>query len=368
MNTKPIEQTLQEREREREAESKKQESETVAAKITRFLEGGMGAAEMDDFSKTDAAEIDAAIRKREQDKARRRARDERHAAEQWADVYDEEELAVAMAEVRKFVLKHPTFRGDIVENRNVLLYWLIDEKLLCTADNLERAYQDLKPRGVFIEKTEEERRIEKMSAKDFKKEHASDWPAQGIPPLVLQSVGKVLDTFSAAHPEYVHSEGNKNKILAALEKCGVPVSVQAIEEIYQDLAARRELELKNAVMEYGASRIIDLGGRPQGFPKESEKYSFKMKIRSMTADQIAERCANDPAFKEASITFETVRNVNKRLQPSVFRTAVKSPWRLIPAKPYSKLLSRLGPCANTPRAARTISTECQLEEIFRLKV
>jgi hypothetical protein len=299
MNTKPIEQTMQEREREQEAKEKKQRSESVGAKIGKFLDGGMRADEMNIFSQTHAAEIDTEIKKREQDAARRRARDERHASEQWNDIFDEEELAAAMAEVRKFVLNHPTFRGDIVENRNVLLYWLIDEKLLCTAENLERAYQDLKPRGVFIEKTEEERRVEKMSAKDYKKEHASDWPAEGIPPLVLQSIAKVLDTFSAAHPEYVHSESNKDKILAALGESGVPLSVQAIEEVYKDLAARRELELNNAVMAYGGTRIVDLGGQPQGFPKESEKYSFKMKIRSMTANEIAQRCLDDPQFKSS---------------------------------------------------------------------
>lgn len=54
-----------------------------------------------------------------------------------------------------------------------------------------------------------------------------------------------------------------------------------------------------ATSESTVTRVVDYGEQKHGFPRESEKYSFKMKIRAMSADELAQRCADDPAFKTA---------------------------------------------------------------------
>ena len=55
--------------KERKTETGKQPPETLAAKISLFLDGGMSAVEMDMLSKTHAAAIDAEIRRRAEEKA-----------------------------------------------------------------------------------------------------------------------------------------------------------------------------------------------------------------------------------------------------------------------------------------------------------
>ena len=45
--------------------------------------------------------------------------------------------------------------------------------------------------------------------------------------------------------------------------------------------------------------LVDYGEQTRGVPPEPEKYSFKQKIRSMSASEIAQRCQDDPAFKKA---------------------------------------------------------------------
>ena len=43
-----------------------------------------------------------------------------------------------------------------------------------------------------------------------------------------------------------------------------------------------------------------MGGKDySGYPSESEKAWFKPKVRSMSATEFAERCQQDPAFKES---------------------------------------------------------------------
>lgn len=55
----------------------------------------------------------------------------------------------------------------------------------------------------------------------------------------------------------------------------------------------------SATNEGRVTRVVDYGQQKRGVPPESDKYSFKMKIRAMSADQLAQRCADDPSFKAA---------------------------------------------------------------------
>lgn len=54
-----------------------------------------------------------------------------------------------------------------------------------------------------------------------------------------------------------------------------------------------------ATSESTVTRVVDYGEQKHGVPPESEKYSFKMKVRAMSADELAQRCADDPTFKTA---------------------------------------------------------------------
>jgi len=54
----------------------------------------------------------------------------------------------------------------------------------------------------------------------------------------------------------------------------------------------------SATNEGSVTRVTDYG-QQKHVPPESEKYSFKMKVRAMSADELAQRCADDPAFKAA---------------------------------------------------------------------
>lgn len=46
-------------------------------------------------------------------------------------------------------------------------------------------------------------------------------------------------------------------------------------------------------------RVLDYPHEQRGVPPQPEKHSFRMKVRSMSASEIAQRCADDPVFKAA---------------------------------------------------------------------
>ncbi len=54
-----------------------------------------------------------------------------------------------------------------------------------------------------------------------------------------------------------------------------------------------------ATSQGSVTRVVDYGAQKHGIPPESEKYSFKMKVRAMSANELAQRCADDPMFKAA---------------------------------------------------------------------
>ena len=106
----------------------------------------------------------------------------------------------------------------------------------------------------------ERQRVANQSAEEYRKEHASDWPAPSIPPLVMAGIEKNLDAFASLHPDYVRCPENAAKMISAVQNRG-PISIQLLEEAYNGL--RGQLQTNNAVKEYGATRLVDLGGRPR---------------------------------------------------------------------------------------------------------
>src|SRR5260370_36286145 len=54
-----------------------------------------------------------------------------------------------------------------------------------------------------------------------------------------------------------------------------------------------------ATSESNVVRVTNYGQQTHGVPPEPDKYSFKQKIRSMSASEIAQRCQDDPTFRKA---------------------------------------------------------------------
>jgi hypothetical protein len=277
-------------------------------------------------------ERERALNQREIDEQNTRNRDAWRAAECWADRDRPQEREAAIAEFKKFSDAFPQFLGSISPlNRERLLAWLRDRNLLVAYHNLVAGFEDLAIRGDLVldatvcgagpetevsghqlanhpnlyklllpvpARNSEHDKINKMSAAEFLAA-TPELHETRIAPLAARKVSTVFDSFLSFHPEYVRCEANKNKILEALGNA--PISIQSLEAVYQNLRGRGELELDNtAIAAHGASRYMDLGGREYpGFPSESEKYSFKIKVREMSSAEIASRCNDDPQFRAA---------------------------------------------------------------------
>jgi hypothetical protein len=274
-----------------ERDKRQPDQADLASRIAAYLNNELSASEMDKLSKGHGPLIDAEIQRREQAAQRKKELDEKNALRIFNGIYTEREEADARQACSEVRQKHPILR--IVKYQLMLLGEVASRKQFVTVPNLEAAYQSLRAEGAFEEPIEPV-----QSAEQYRKEHSEDWPAPEVPPLISQRIEKFLATFKSANPQYILSPKNSAKMMDGILKSGSTISLPLIQAVYEDLSARGELELNNT--QTGAVvTVTDLGGRSQGFPKESEKYSLKMKIRSMTADQIAQRCADDPAFERA---------------------------------------------------------------------
>jgi hypothetical protein len=262
-------------------------------RINDYLADKLTAAQMKELSDAFGPQIDAEILRREQAAQRKKELDEKNALRIFDGVFTDKEEAAARKACAEYAPRHPSILG-IVKNQLMLLEEVWRRKQFVTVPNLDSAYKFLDSQGAF------EKPIEPIqSATEFKAANIQDWPEErGIPPLVRQRIEKLLDTFCTNHAEYIRSDSNAQKIMAALPPGAV--SLQGIEEAFQ--AVRGKLDLNDSVQRGELVTVTNMGGHPHGFPKESEKYSLKMKVRSMSADQIAQRCADDPAF-EAALNF-----------------------------------------------------------------
>jgi hypothetical protein len=300
--TKSIEETMAAREDDAAELAKQQPDQAdLASRIAAYLSDQLSASEMDALYRTNQKEIDAEIERRDRAAKQKKEQDVRKAKSLWVDdLATQADATAADAEIRKFLLAHPHFPRHVPQNGQALLRWLAENNLLCTLENLEKAYVFLRPQGVFVQKTEEEQVEARMSASEFKKMHASDWPEErAIPPLILQRIAQILETFAQANPRYIHSDSNKNKIVSALVKSGMQITTQSLQEIYNDLTSRGELELSNAAQTGEVLTVTNLGGHAPGYPARPQKYSFRKKIDEMTADEVKQRILDDPNFEAA---------------------------------------------------------------------
>jgi hypothetical protein len=263
----------------------------LAAQIDAYLSDRLGATDMKKLSDEYGPQIDAEMARREEVAQHKREQDEKNAQRIANGVYTDAEERAARQACSEVGQKHPTVL-NILKNQLKLLEEVAKRKEFYTAPNLEAAYKFLDSQGAF-----EKPVVPVQSAEEYKKEHIQDWPEeQGVPPSILQRVGKVLDTFSLSHPEYLHTDSNAQKIMAALPP-GAPVSLQLVEEAF--LNVRDQLELSNAVQRGEIVKFVDMGSSPAGYPPRPRKYSLMKKLEGMSADEVRERMLNDKNFEAA---------------------------------------------------------------------
>jgi hypothetical protein len=92
------------------------------------------------------------------------------------------------------------------------------------------------------------------------------------------------DDFLAQHPELLDRR--------------TPPIIAARQAATQNAAAH-SAKTAAATREGSVTRLVDYGPQKHGVPPGPDKYSYKKKIRSMSASEIAQRCQDDPAFRKS---------------------------------------------------------------------
>jgi hypothetical protein len=125
---------------------------------------------------------------------------------------------------------------------------------------------------------------------------ARDWDATKIESYTaafreLTEQGKLTigpaesaDEYLAAHPE--------------LKDNRVPPLIDTRHQREQNTEAHFAKSAA-ATNESSVTRVVDYPHEQRGVPPQPDKLSFRMKVRSMSASEIAQRCADDPGFRKA---------------------------------------------------------------------
>jgi len=153
----------------------------------------------------------------------------------------------------------------------------------------------------YTAESQERERTKRMSAADYKKEHPEAFDSGKVPPMIENRFRQAVATLLVNHPELVQSEENAELLRSYLAEKGLPFNVTNLEVAHTALREAGELKTNSeAVVTSGQTKLIDLGGyREPGYPPRSRKSSFQQKIDGMTADELKQRMAIDPAFRDA---------------------------------------------------------------------
>jgi hypothetical protein len=275
-------------------------SEYIAEKIADYLDNKLSGDEMDSLYKNYGGAIESERLHREQAANEKKARAEARAEDLWNDRRKPttEENAADKATIEEFCLRHPTWRRDIPTNVEKLLAHLRLNNELISTEALEAGYRELKLGGLFIESTEEEERVRRMSADSFLREH-EELQDRRVPPLARAAVEKALISFASLRPEYLPTAKNATLMLGWLSETGLPPSTGNLDQAFNALGSQGFLELGDAVVSSGQTRFIDFGPRQPGYPSQPAKPSFRALVRDLTADELKQRMLDDKKFEAA---------------------------------------------------------------------
>ena len=204
----------------------------------------------------------------------------------FADRATPEETAAAVKETQKFAERFPQGQfGTMPENRKKLIGWLKENNRAITYANLVEAFETLAIAGELVlspnvisvgsevevtgEALRKYPRLDKLLAAQ-KRPSAED--------------SQTADEFKASHPE--------------LHDTRVPFIVAVRQERAANTAAH-EKTTGAVTASSGSTKVVDYPQEQHGVPPQPDKASFRKKINSMTADQIQQECAINPAFKKS---------------------------------------------------------------------
>ena len=195
-----------------------------------------------------------------------------------------EESRRILAELQKFQASFPQFIASRSENA-VLLEWLKDRNMDLTYRNLVESFEAnalegkvwLNPNAISAGSETEVSGPQLLQHPNFFK---LIQPQQRMSETDRLSAQEFYDGHKELHPKQVSPfEMQKRQ------------KVESTQAYFAQAASARATG--NVV------NLVDYGEQTRGVPPEPEKYSFKQKIRSMSASEIAQRCQDDPAFKKA---------------------------------------------------------------------
>ncbi|SRR6266446_855946 len=195
-----------------------------------------------------------------------------------------EEAKRILAELQKFQASFPQFIASRSENA-VLLEWLKDRNMDLTYRNLAASFEAnalegkvwLNPNAISAGSETEVSGQQLLQHHNFFK---LIQPQQRMSETDRLSAQEFYDGHKELHPKQVSPFEMQKR--------------QKAESTQAYFAQAASAQSKGNVV-----NLVDYGEQTRGVPPEPEKYSFKQKIRSMSASEIAQRCQDDPAFKKA---------------------------------------------------------------------
>src|SRR6266478_7876471 len=196
-----------------------------------------------------------------------------------------EESRRILADLQRFQDNFPQFIASRSENA-VLLEWLRDRHMELTYRNLVDSFEAnalegkvwLNPNAISAGAETEVSGQQLLQHHNFFK--------------LIQPQQRMSETDRLSADEYF----KQNKETLADRR--VPPITQARnakdERTKEYFAQSASAEARGNVV-----NVVDYGPQKHGVAPEPDRYSFKQKIRSMSASEIAQRCADDPAFRKS---------------------------------------------------------------------
>jgi len=205
----------------------------------------------------------------------------------FADRATPEETAAAVKETQKFAERFPQGQfATMPENRKKLIAWLKENNRAITYTNLVEAFETLAIAGDLVLSPNvisvgSEVEVTGEALRKYPRLHKLLAPQKRPNIADTQSA----DEFKASHPELADRR--------------TPPLIQARQQRDANTVAFfKETEAATASTRDGSANVVDYGAQ-QRVPVEPEKYSLKQKIRSMSAEEFAQRVKDDPTFAAA---------------------------------------------------------------------
>ena len=196
-----------------------------------------------------------------------------------------EQAAAILQALEKFKQTYPQFIPSRSENQVVLL-WLKDRNMEVTFTNLVESFQAnalagklwINPNAINAGSETE------VSGQDLVRHHSFH--------LLLQPQKRMSEVDKLSAKQYF--EAHKD----VLADKRVPPLV-AIRQERANATTAHWNQIEASTSKSGSTTVIDFPQQQNGVPAEPDNFSFKRKIRSMSATEFAQRCNDDPAFKAA---------------------------------------------------------------------